>query len=171
MFVTRRRLYIVTAYRANDSFGLSGSVFVGRMLRKIIFISAGRAFVPMSRRVFHQVCSVNVITRSGNDYRLAYLGRSVLVREQFVACRARPVRLRAVFNAGGLHSVRFDESVRRNFAALESRRAICSAGAGLIIYRLCGAGSLSDEIFCIGNFLIEYVTCYFTVLERHTQDL
>ena len=155
MFVTRRRLYLVTAYSANDSFGLSGSVFVGSMLRKIFFISADRAFDPMSRRVFLPV-AVSV-SRRGNDYRLAYLVLSVFVRERFPAFGACPVRLRAVFNAGGLHSVRLDESVRGIFAVLEGLCSRLAAYAGLIIYRLCGAGRFAYEILRIRDFSVEYV--------------
>ena len=105
----------------------------------------------MSRRVFLPV-AVSV-SRRGNDYRLAYLVLSVFVRA-FGAC---PVRLRAVFNAGGLHSVRLDESVRGIFAVLEGLCSRLAAYAGLIIYRLCGAGRFAYEILRIRDFSVEYV--------------
>ena len=118
VYVSCRRLYLVTADRANDAFRLRGSVFVG----DVCFNFAQRAALadlPVSRLVLLPFSDVLVLSRSGNYNGRAYFCRSVFVREQLAACRAGPVSLYARLSAGSFNSVRFDESVRRIFAVLK----------------------------------------------------
>ena len=84
----------------------------------IMYVSVGRP-----------VYALGVVTERINFGGRVYLSVSVCISKNFIAVRTRIICLRAVFNAGGLHSVRLDESVRGIFAVLESLRALFSAGA------------------------------------------